>query len=182
MRTIFITLGENNRVEQWSSARSKENEIEIEIASDHEILYANHSLFVYSEGVLIRDSDYILLDAKRRKDAELNQACEDAIMAGFEHTINGIEYHFSYDLQAQINFGDSRALLVEGIVPEVDWTVQTDGKYTRIPINKEIMDELTYAIFTHKQRQIGKYRGELMPLVNSATTVEEVSAINWNSI
>jgi hypothetical protein len=182
VRTIFITLGEDNRVEQWSSARSKEDEIELELDDSHEVFYSSHRLFIFSEGELIKDSDFILLDAKKRKDEEFNKACNIAILAGFEHTIDGVEYHFSYDIEAQINFGDSRALLVEGVVQSVDWTVQSNGEYTRISVTKEIMDELTLAIFTHKQKQIGKYRGELMPLVNSATTLEEVLSINWNSI
>jgi hypothetical protein len=59
------------------------------------------------------------------------------------------------------------------------WTVRKNGEYTRIPINKAIMNELTIAILLHKDSNISKYRDFLMPLVNSATTVEEINAIKW---
>lgn len=126
-----------------------------------------------------RDYNEILDEAKRDKDIELNMACEQSILAGFNHTIDGVEYHFSYDSQAQQNFGDSRALLTEGVITQIPWTVKLNGEYARIIVTKEIMDGLTVTVLLHKTNNISKYRDILLPKVMNATTVEEVGAVVW---
>lgn len=121
----------------------------------------------------------ILQEQRILKDRELNDACQEAILAGFKHTINGIEYEFSYDKEAQGNFSDAQSILSDGLIAELLWTVKQDGEYTRIPINKTIMDELKLVILLHKTSNISKYRDKLMPLVESASSVEEVEAVIW---
>jgi hypothetical protein len=124
-----------------------------------------------------------LLTTKAKKDAELNKACQDAILAGFTHEINGVVYWFSYDYEAQGNFRDARDILKDNIVTEVPWTVRigsVDGEYTRIPVTLEIMNELTLKIMEHKMSNIGKYRDFLMPIVNAEQDVDEVRKITWN--
>lgn len=119
---------------------------------------------------------------KTRKDEELNQACQDAILDGFEHTIDGLTYKFSYDMQAQTNFGDSRALLNDGVITEIPWTVKHNGEYTRIVVDKPTMDALTLTILQHKSANIGKYRDTLLPRVADATTIEEIQAVDWSDV
>lgn len=179
---IYITLDDKNFIEGWADRRSSDEEIEIDIDSKSEFFMVAPYSYKYENGEIIKADDVIVKIAKERKDIELNKACQKAIMDGFEHTINGKEYHFSYDTQAQINFGDSRQLLNDGIIEETPWTVTLNGEYERIDINKSMMDELTEQIFFHKQRNISKYRDILMPKVEIAKTVEEVNAINWNQI
>ncbi|MNC82499.1 hypothetical protein D3C75_1360350 [compost metagenome] len=60
------------------------------------------------------------------------------------------------------------------------WTVKKDGEYARIPITKDIMDELSIAILEHKSNNVSKYRDFLMVIVNSATTIEEINSITWD--
>lgn len=128
-------------------------------------------------------TDEELLDPlKKQKDDELNEACKQAILAGFEHVINGQTYWFSYDMEAQGNFRDGRDILKDGIKTEVPWTVRiggVDGEYARIPINLAVMNELTLIIMDHKLEKISKYRDELMPLVDAAERPEDLLAVNW---
>jgi hypothetical protein len=124
----------------------------------------------------------ILEDYKKSKAEELSKACQQSIYNGFEYEINGVTYHFSYDTEAQLNFQGVERLFAQGIVEEVMWTVKKDGQYMRIPITKEILDELALVMLNHKNANISKYRDVLMPMVESAQTIEEVEAITWDSV
>lgn len=136
--------------------------------------------FDLNDWVENKPEEEILAFYKDMKDRELNKACQDSILAGFTHTIDGVEYFFSYDMQAQTNFGDSRALLNDGIITQVPWTVKQGEEYARITITKEIMDALTLTILMHKTANISKYRDVLLPLVNKATSLEEIQAVDWD--
>lgn len=179
MKTIYICFDPDTReVHSWGSNPFPQNNAQIEVEDNHEILfYPMH--FVYSKGEIIRNDAFVLERERRKKDLELNKACNAAIVYGFTHTIEGIEYHFSYDIEAQGNFRDAQTVLSKGVVEEITWTVRKDGEYTRIPITKEIMDELTLVILQHKDNNISKYRDFLMPLVNQSEEVEEIRSITW---
>jgi hypothetical protein len=124
----------------------------------------------------------ILNHVKSRKDEELNKDCKESILKGFTHTIEGVEYFFSFDPEAQSNFQGVERLFDKGLVTEVTWTVRKSEEYKRIIITKEVMDELTIKILQHKNGNISKYRDYLLPLVHQATTVEEVEGISWDSV
>ena len=154
-------------------------EVKVDIDKNHPFLNNISTMFMFVNGEIIKYSKHELQQAKGLKDTELNKACENAILSGFNHVINGVEYHFSFDIEAQINFQGSAKLLDDGVVEEIKWTVRNNGQYERISINKSIMDELTLVILQHKDENISKYRDELMPQVEDATTVEEVKKIEW---
>lgn len=144
----------------------------------HEPIYD----FSLKDWVESKTGDELLTQAKKSKDNELNTDCSNAILEGFEHTINGMLYWFSYDSEAQGNFRDAKDVLRDGIVTEIMWTVREggiNGPYTRIPVNNTIMSDLTLVIMQHKNGKISRYRDELLPQVYNATTLAEVSAITW---
>lgn len=123
-----------------------------------------------------------LKSAQMQKDEELNQACQDSILAGFTHVINGQTYWFSYDYEAQGNFRDAKEILSDGVVLAVPWTVRIggkDGEYSRIEINLEQIKELALVIMEHKLNNISKYRDFLLPIVTGAETPEEVQEVKW---
>ncbi|PGQ88276.1 DUF4376 domain-containing protein [Priestia megaterium] len=138
--------------------------------------------FTTGQWVEARDAEYILNLAKQRKDAELNDAANRAIQAGFDHEINGVIYHFSFDTEAQLNYQGAERLLSKGTVTSIDFTVFRDNQYERIPIDAAEMEKLTLTIMMHKNRNIVKYRELLLPLVEEATTIQEVAKITWDSI
>lgn len=177
---IFISVDENNVLTGWGSSKSIDSEVEVELIESHPLFYTHPRLFIYQDGQVILSSELQLSNAKSKKDIELNQACQGAILAGFFHTINEVDYWFSYDKEAQGNFSDAQSLLSDDLVEEIIWTVKQDGVYTRIPITKDIMQELKMVILRHKTGNISKYRDVLMKVVNEAQTVEEVEAVSWN--
>ena len=174
---IYVYVDDNGKVEGWGSTPS-ENTLEFDVDENHEIL-RNPFAFVVQDDKLVKDESEILRQMKLRKEAELNQACQDAIIAGFDYTIDGISYHFSFDLEAQLNFQGAENLFAKGVVNELTWTAQKDGEYTRITITPDLMNQLSLAIFKHKNDNISKLRDVLLPQVEAATTVEEVQAIVW---
>lgn len=182
MRKIFIETDSYDRITGWGTSPISDKCFEIEIEENHQFFTDNPFLYIYKDGVLTKSYDIELENAKKNKDIELNMACKKSILGGFKHVISGVEYHFSYDAEAQINFGDARTAFDSGLIDEVNWTVKKDGEYTRIKINKEIMDELSIAILQHKNDNISKYRDVLLPMVEKAETVEEVESITWDSV
>jgi hypothetical protein len=179
MVTIFVVIDENGKVNGWSSSHM-EGSIEVQIPEDHEFLSGNPFLYRYVDNKLLRDSDIELESAKKKKDDELNSACKEAILDGFEYEVDGIVYKFSYDMEAQINFGDAKDILNEGLVPSIPWTVKNpEGEYSRISVDKALMYNLTFAIMQHKTDKISRYRDILLPVVRSAETLEEVNGVTW---
>lgn len=148
-----------------------------------EVLYEpiyDHETKQWKEG---KDPLALLEMAKEAKRAELDEECNQAILNGFDHEVNGTLYHFSYDAEAQINFNDGSQVLNQGLIAELLWTVYNpSGQYERIVINKELMNAITNTIILHKQGMISRYRDELLPLVDAATTKEEIEAIKWDMV
>lgn len=127
------------------------------------------------------NSEEVLEVYKQGKDMELNEACKESILKGFTHEVNGIEYHFSFDSEAQFNFQGAERLFSTGQIDEIRWTVKNmeTGEYERILITKEVMEELVMKILQHKDSNISKYRDFLLPIVKSAETIEEIETIKW---
>jgi len=138
--------------------------------------------FAIQDWVESENINEILEEEKTQKDEELNKATNESIQAGFDHTINDITYHFSFDTEAQLNYQGAERLLSKGVLPSIDFTVFREGTYERIPITAAEMEKISITILMHKNRNIVKYRELLLPLVHEAKTVEEVRSITWDSI
>ncbi|MBB5325208.1 hypothetical protein HNQ34_002308 [Anoxybacillus tepidamans] len=123
-----------------------------------------------------------LEDAKARKLKELNDACNKAIIDGFDYTINGVLYRFSCSLEAQANFQGTDTLFKDGLITSISWTVtnKVTGKIERIAIDKTTFTNLRLAVFNHINTQISKLRDTLQPKVEQATTIAEVEAVVWS--
>lgn len=118
---------------------------------------------------------------KKVKDAELNKACSEAILGGFDFSLDGVDYHFSYDNEAQVNFQETYTLFQNSVINDVMWTVTLgEGKF-RLFLNKERFAKVYYASIQHKLRCIKYYRDKLTPLLTSATTYDMINDIVWDS-
>lgn len=178
---LYIVCNEENRIVGSGTTPLGEDSILIEI-NDANLnnFFENQNLYKYVNGQLEKDTAIEMDNARKTKEAELSQACNFSISNGFDFKINNILYHFSFDTEAQLNFQGAERLLNGGVVESVMWTVHLGDGYARIPITKETMDQLTIAILLHKEQNIAKFRDVLMPLVEAATTVEEVQSICWD--
>lgn len=128
----------------------------------------------------IKWKDYIE-ETKKLKDKELNLACQSAILSGFDFSINGIQYHFSYDLEAQSNIQELLTMYNAGINVDGKLTAtDPNGNKVRVSIDKTTLDQLVVVAYNHKEEQLRKYREVLLPLVVQATSVKEIQSISWN--
>jgi hypothetical protein len=147
---------------------------------DNEDIRLNPSSYILTENeMLIKDESYILETAKAGKGKELEDACRESILNGFPYTINGVEYHFSYDYEAQGNFRDAKEALLDGSIPEVRWTVRKDGEIHRVLITKEIIVDLCREAMTQKNDKISRLRDFLMLILEGCTTIEDINQLNW---
>ena len=176
---IYIQTDSENRLKHAGTTPIGEDSIEVEVSNMMEV-FNDLSSFIYKDGTIMRGTEISLQNLKKKKDLELNMCCSRFISSGFNHTINGIDYRFSFDIEAQLNFQGARDLLNSGVLPSIAWTVKRDGVYERILITKEIMNELAMVILQHKDSSIRRYREELLPLVEGAQTEEEVNSITWD--
>ena len=120
-----------------------------------------------------------LEELKKKKEKELSEKCQEEILNGFKYTFNGIEYHFSFDFEAQLNFQGAERILKAGLIPSLKWTVKNGDIYERIDIDEIMMDELAIAILNHKNLNISHFRDDLYPLVLAATSKTELDSIVW---
>lgn len=180
MIKVYVELDSEGTITSYSSCPVSEGNIELHIPEDHD-LFKPDTVYKISEiGDIVVDDELKLGEHIERKDKELSKACQDTILAGFTHKIDGELYHFSFDMESQLNFQGAERILSQGLFQSISWTVRHNGEYKRIPISKAIMEQLVYVILIHKDSNIARYREELMPLVYKATTVEEIESITWD--
>ncbi|QPK89715.1 hypothetical protein IEN91_04500 [Bacillus velezensis] len=178
---IFISVNKDtNEINGWGSSLEGEDVFKIDLELGHDFFQSPMSYkFVNNE--LVKDSEGLLESAKTAKDEELNLACEESILQGFDFEVNGVMYHFSFDMEAQLNFQGAERAFVNGLTESIMWTVTNieTGQKERILITQELMTALSLEILSHKNRNISRYRDELGKQLEAATTVEEVKAIHW---
>lgn len=177
---LYIQYSDDNSIVTASTSKISENEngkvAEVE-TEDYLNILMNLNDYKFEDGQLIKAEN---LDYYRKvKNEELNVACNNAISSGFDYEINGILYHFSFDIEAQLNYQGAERLLSEGTVNSIDFTVFHEDTYARIAIGKDEMKALALAILKHKSDNISKYRDVLLPQVQNATTKEEIQNIKW---
>lgn len=116
---------------------------------------------------------------RKEKLDELRLACQDDIINGFDYEVNGILYHFSFDMEAQMNFSGANDFFKEGLITEIEWTVTENGEYKRILLNKEQFDSIKLNAFLEKNNKISRLRNELQPLVENEQSIEILDKIGW---
>lgn len=132
-----------------------------------------------------KSKDDLLEDAKNDLNEELSNACKKAIISGFSCNLFGADYHFSYDKEDQTNILDTMRLFENNMITEITWNGRLNsinGEKVRMTLQKSHFYKLYDDSVKHKMSCISKYRDDLTELIKTATTIEEVQAINWNSI
>ena len=130
----------------------------------------------------INIGDVSLEELKAAKDAQLNHLCNQAILDGFLYTIDSDskEYRFSYDVEAQLNFQGAIVLATAGQLTEMEWTARNaEGNIVRVVLKASDFAKLAGVMVQHKNKNISKYRDELMPQLLAAETKEQVDAVVW---
>lgn len=118
---------------------------------------------------------------KNDKIQELNADCNRAILGKFLCDVNGVTYYFSNDMEAQANFEKCDRAFEKGRLTEVVWTVYTlEGEVARIIMTYSDFENVYIKHLEHIQNNISRFRDFLMPLVEGATSEEEIKSIQWS--
>lgn len=123
-------------------------------------------------------------ELKERKIKQIDKETSDAILSGFDYTINNTKYHFSYDSFDQQNFADTANMCqlaisgAEGLPTSVTWnSYLSDGTLVQQVFNaNEFLELYTKGAMTHKATQMA-IGGQRKAAVQSANTKEELEAI-----
>jgi hypothetical protein len=116
---------------------------------------------------------------RKIKIAELNVACNKAILSRFTSNIDGVDYEFSYDQEAQSNFSGAGHAFSRGYTTEIEWTAHKDGEDIRIMLDAQKFDEVAIAGMIHVNSNVTRFRNELIPAVMGAATVSEIISVEW---
>lgn len=174
---IFVSLDINNRITGWSNTKDNQEDKEVVVTNGHEVLN-NPFIYKYENGRLIKDSDYMMDKLKGKKMNELNYQCESSILGYFKSIVDGVEYEFSYDMEAQSRFNGVASSFSLGMITDVEWTAHKDGERYRLTLTKDQFIKVAKAAFIHQDSNIVKYN-ELILTVKSAQTKEELDRIQW---
>lgn len=159
----FKVMSENNKqfIVEWNNSEKQPTNAELDVA------WVNYLATLDS-----------LEDVKQNKIKELDEACKNAILANFTATLNGTDYEFGYDYDAQSQFNGVGVLFLNNLITEVDWTAYQKGERVRITLTKDDFNIISLAALKHQNDNVTKY-SELYVKVMNATTEYEVDQFIW---
>ncbi|MCD4839758.1 DUF4376 domain-containing protein [Neobacillus sedimentimangrovi] len=181
MKTIYLSVNEEGLIQGWGTTRSLESDIKVVVNEDHPFLYNPFDTYRLIEGEIVRDTAITLQKAKKFKIQEMSNRCNAEILGYFKAIVNGVEYEFSFDQEAQTNFIGTLSLFNNGMIEEAEWTAWKNGEVNRLTLTKQQFMQVVKAAFDHKDSNVKRFRNELQPMIEQATTIEEVEAIDWDS-
>lgn len=177
---VYITVNTDGTVEGWGSTPSTmPNEIELDLEPDHAFLKSAPRTWQYTNGALVKSNDLVLQLAKDGKKKELRRKCREAITSNFTCTVNGVEYTFSYDEDAQRNLLDYFMALANGLKTTIKVNAKQNGQYVRLDADLNTLKSIWKASLDHKDTNLSRLRDTLYVQVDSATTIDDVSNITW---
>lgn len=119
--------------------------------------------------------------AKKEKLKYININCQEWILSGFNCEIKGFSYHFSYDLEAQLNFQDTYNLFQNNLLEEIGWTVRLNEEKERILLSKENFLKVYTQAIKHKSEALDHLYGVVLANLDAALTIKEVEAVEWGT-
>ena len=180
---IYVSFDENGDIDGWGTSPANDGAIKIDIEDDHPFLEDIPERYTLKSGVLTKKTDYQdigLKVSKEVKKEELSDECQLDILSGFNHSIGGQEYHFSYDREAQVNLQERWQIFQNDMVEEMNITAHLGKEDVRLTVNKDIFGKIYMQSVMAKENKIKKLREDLFPLVERAKSQSELDAIKWD--
>lgn len=117
--------------------------------------------------------DDILIKAREMKMSELDKACQQSILGYFKATVDGVEYSFSCDFEAQTNFEKVDRAFEKGRMTQINWTAyDANGNVVRVTLDPTSFEPVYLAHLYHIQSNISRLRDVLQPQVEIASEEE----------
>ncbi|MEP9408579.1 hypothetical protein ABKP09_19870 [Peribacillus frigoritolerans] len=76
---VFFSVGQDNRITGWGSSKGSENDVELDLAEDHEAI-RNPYVFRYENGELIKDAEWQEIQIQKQ-DSHKNAPSKDVQIA-----------------------------------------------------------------------------------------------------
>lgn len=189
MVKIYVSVGKDGFIDGWGKAEygtitlDPKDSKPVELNDDHEFFNGDIGAYKLVGKELVKDNSQQLLQTKEAKKAELSLACGECILAGFKAKINGTEYRFSYDKEAQANLAERWQLFQNNMIDSITITAHaiTDDSFKRISVDFKQFATIYLASVKHKEDCISRLHDLLIPMVGNAVTVEQVNDIHWDN-
>ncbi|MHC5291083.1 hypothetical protein CHCC14819_0447 [Bacillus licheniformis] len=173
---IYVIVEENGQIGGWGTTPSSETDIPIEVSETDPFLFSHPKYFQYIDGKIVKNHQLVFEEAKERKIAELSEACNAAIVGGFEFDGNV----FQFSERDQANFNQQLTILL--LYPEIDsvtWKTENNG--VRV-FTREQFIETCKAGERHKRTNIGHYwQWQDYIMRHEFESVEEIQKIEFQS-
>jgi len=136
----------------------------------------------YVEDKILYDFNAHLDFVKMLKEQELSDASDESIRAGFEFEISPDNLAIiPFDETGQKNLQATIQLFEKGIIHSIPWTVnRIGGSADRVILTAEMSEGIALSAMLHTHVNISRFRDQLMPIVKSATTIEDVENVTWD--
>lgn len=125
------------------------------------------------------DTEDLLEDSKKNKINQLSIACGQEILNGFKSDVDGVEYHFNYEIDNQQNFSDTMRLFENNMIKVIGWNGYLDENKVRLELDKEIFNQIYIEGVKHKTNCLTTLNDYLIPMVKSVKTEDELNLIYW---
>lgn len=183
---ITVILDDEDYVVSWGTSMSSigtSKEVNLILVDTHPFFNGDRTFsYKYENNELVYVPDKFIILTKQRQLQDLDVSCNLSILAGFTYEYKGTSYQVSYSKNKQQRFEEFARIFSMSDATTVEWEFILDGNLVYHPLTKlEFLTLSTYATLI-KQNKIDKLNKELTDLVNQATTVEEIQAIQWDSI
>lgn len=181
MREIFIEITEDGYGKSWGTSWFSENCFPINVEEDHELFTsAGIREFRYVNQKLVKDQQALLEQNKEVTLRKFDQLCSETILGRFITEVDGVQYQFSCDNEAQKNFDKCLTAFSRGMIESNPWTAYTmEGEVVRLELTTDKFDKVYLSHLEHIQGNIAKFRDILEPRVREAKTLEELREITW---
>ena len=143
---------------------------------------------------IVRIPDPTLEEIRTRALSRVDAVTSSNILAGFDHEIDGVMLHFSYDAFDQQNFADTANVAtlamngVAGLPTSITWnaysdyTEETGGNLVRIEFEAaDFLALYTQGALVHKATQM-ELGGQRKEAINDCGSIEEINTLltEWN--
>jgi hypothetical protein len=136
-------------------------------------------MWIEKSGITVTEEQRIV-NLRKAKQKELELSCADDLAYGYQYIKDGVQYRFSFDIEAQLNFQGGKPLLEKGIVPFIPWTAyDPNGNRVRLNLTLSDFESMQLAQFHHKCDVTAKYNDLLLNKLYKAQTDDEINSISW---
>lgn len=185
MVSIYVVADKDGKIKSWGhqeygflTETAYEN-ILVQLMEGDDFFNSSSSSYRLSGASLIKETALLFEYEKEKQIDSLSLKCQEYILSGFDFTLSGTSYHFSYDQEAQLNFQDTYNLFQNNLLEEISWTVRTEKEKKRIKLSKESFLTVYREAIKYKNESLNHLYDDLIKRVNDVTNPNDFQFIKW---